>query len=190
MPRTRCRLPKVVPLAPNTLAVATQTLSVPAKRQTRTIQSKYRSRRQKKPTSKDTAGEIYLLEGYFKGTRFLKVGRSVNSQRRLEQHRRTCKRVRWTSIYKRATFHCHKAEACVHLKMGCVGFTRVRVPCCCGRTHEEWFELQEGLFSQSKDIVERIIWDHRNTTTEKTKYVGYTLAAGRYRDLKAVVNGK
>ncbi|KAK1219567.1 hypothetical protein PQX77_017713 [Marasmius sp. AFHP31] len=158
MPRTRCRPPPKIPtVTTKTLAAATNTLSVAAKRKTKSIETQYRSRRRRKASSKDTEGYIYVLEGRYKRKRFLKVGRSVDSDRRFQQHQRTCKRVKWTQLGTWDALKSHKAEACIHLKMRCVGFTKLRMVCCCRKKHEEWFEYKETTFSQAQGLASSII---------------------------------
>ncbi|KAK1235928.1 hypothetical protein PQX77_000827, partial [Marasmius sp. AFHP31] len=112
MPRTRSRSSKpskTLTVATKILAAATKNLSVDAKHRLQPIQTRYRSRRQTRSSLNDTPGDIYVLEGRFKGTTFLKIGRSVDSDRRIIQHTKTCKRVVWTKIGSWQATRCHKA---------------------------------------------------------------------------------
>jgi hypothetical protein len=72
-------------------------------------QSKYRSVRLRRPSVNDGEGEIYVLEGTFKGRKFLKIGRSVDSERRFKQHRKTCPGVVWNVVGSWEASNCHKA---------------------------------------------------------------------------------
>ncbi|KAL0061053.1 hypothetical protein AAF712_012174, partial [Marasmius tenuissimus] len=64
----------------------------------RSIETRYRSQRHRRPSEHDREGEIYLLQGEYLGKTFVKIGRSIDSDRRLEQHTTKCKGVEWTMI--------------------------------------------------------------------------------------------
>ncbi|KAJ8090934.1 hypothetical protein PM082_024858 [Marasmius tenuissimus] len=108
-PHRKCRFQSIQ--TPKPPPVVMKTRKTKRHRQLRSIQTQYRSRRQRRPSANDTMGDVYMLLGRYKGKTFLKVGRSVDSERRFEQHRRTCKRVDWTRIGSWPMLNCHKAGA-------------------------------------------------------------------------------
>ncbi|KAK1220976.1 hypothetical protein PQX77_015889 [Marasmius sp. AFHP31] len=153
----------------------------PKPRSSRSVKTRYLSRRRRGPSASDRKGEIYMLEGRFGGKVFVKVGRSVDYHRRFEQHRKTCKRVVWREIGNWPAPHCHKAvdnaasESCIHLKLELAGFTRTNIVCCCGTQHEEWFELTGHTIEYALGIAQRIILGlHEVTHAASARLAGTT----------------
>ncbi|KAK1228194.1 hypothetical protein PQX77_008771 [Marasmius sp. AFHP31] len=106
---------------------------------TRNLDTKYQRRLQQPISSADRPGKVYALLGWLKGKAFVKVGRSVDFNRRFREHKRSCRDVRWErgGVYQAA--NSHRAEALVHIDMERKGYTRFKGTCSCGRRHNERF---------------------------------------------------
>ncbi|KAJ8092538.1 hypothetical protein PM082_023791 [Marasmius tenuissimus] len=134
-----------------TVAIKTQKRYRNARRSS-SLKSRYLSRRRRKPSINEEESDIYLLQGMFKGKTFIKIGRSTNYDRRLEQHKRQCQGVVWKEIGRWQSTHSHKAEFCIHLKLELLGFTRTSTVCCCGTLHNEWFEFNGMSLEKALEI--------------------------------------
>ncbi|KAJ8072985.1 hypothetical protein PM082_019848 [Marasmius tenuissimus] len=143
----------------------------------RSIESRYRSRRQRKASVNDNEGDVYMLEGRFRRKTFVKVGRSVDFERRLEQHQKTCKGVIWRVVGIWPAVHCHKAESCIHLKMKSRGFNKTQMECSCRRKHSEWYEYPGMTTEQALARAECIILKHPYQKTKKQLHTGYARTA-------------
>ncbi|KAL0564328.1 hypothetical protein V5O48_017719 [Marasmius crinis-equi] len=117
-----------------------------------------RRRKRRKQTKKsDPEGDLYLLEGSYKGKSFFKVGRSTNARRRLEQHRRDCRCVNWKFFQFWKARHHISAERAVHKTMRSSGFVQCQKVCGCGRLHAERFCLPRRRLGKAWAFAVNII---------------------------------
>ncbi|KAK1227269.1 hypothetical protein PQX77_009735, partial [Marasmius sp. AFHP31] len=125
----------------------------------------------------DEAGKLYVLQGVLNGEVFIKVGRSVDVERRFQEHCRNCRAVTWTEIGSWDVQWCHRAEALTHIRMGDQGFVRFLKKCSCVKRHRERFE-RPGM--SVKCAIERVI--HIIRTHKKiTRRTAYPKKFGRKR---------
>ncbi|KAJ8089806.1 hypothetical protein PM082_018382 [Marasmius tenuissimus] len=124
--------------------------------------SKYAQVIGREPSVSDKRGEVYVLEGtnIITGSRFWKVGRSCNPQRRLSEHIRKCKSIKWDFLGSWTMEHSHKAETLIHYKMGMSDFLPFDEACSCGIDHRERFVHAHLGMEDALEEIEITIVDH------------------------------
>ncbi|KAL0575417.1 hypothetical protein V5O48_006557 [Marasmius crinis-equi] len=99
-------------------------------------------RRKRLPKKKlGPRGDLYLIQGIFKGKTFWKVGRSLNAIQRFRQHKRDCKGVSWEYFQFWKAEYQVSAERAAHKMMRKLGFVQFNKVCSCKRLHTERFTL-------------------------------------------------
>ncbi|KAL0576613.1 hypothetical protein V5O48_005371 [Marasmius crinis-equi] len=125
------------------------------------LRIKYARDRRKRPTECDRKGDLYLLKGRLRRKTFFKVGRSVDVERRLEEHKKQCRAVTgWEPMGHWTAKHHHKAEKLVHQKMKIEGFRKFDQDCPCEKDHQECFVLRGTTLMKGLATAEGIIRHH------------------------------
>ncbi|KAK1215220.1 hypothetical protein PQX77_015113 [Marasmius sp. AFHP31] len=153
-PRATNRFHLVLHCRPPSLLPATMPRS-------RDLNKKYQRRLQQPISRADRPGKLYAILGWLKGKPFVKVGRSIDFERRFREHQRSCRDVDWErgGVYHAA--NCHRAEALVHIDLEREGFIRFRGKCSCRKRHSERFVLPGKKIREALNKATIVIRAHK-----------------------------
>ncbi|KAK1217705.1 hypothetical protein PQX77_019636 [Marasmius sp. AFHP31] len=97
-----------------------------------------RTKRRRYQKEKD--GQIYMIRGRLRnGDVIWKLGRSVDGERRIRQHKARCRIARWTTKTIWDVKKYVRTEALIHIRLQMLGFQHYERECPCGVNHDEWF---------------------------------------------------
>ncbi|KAL0563556.1 hypothetical protein V5O48_018509 [Marasmius crinis-equi] len=119
-------------------------------------EERFNVRLAKKISKHDRPADIYIAKIFLEDDILIKVGRTVDLERRMGEHRRRCKldETEFVEEHHTRVQWANRSESLLHHRLKAVGFTVSNVACECGTHHiERYSSSLETLRDDVKAII-------------------------------------